>query len=185
MKYTETLIGDKQEPINYIFLAKNDSQLVTALQQAGWSLTDKADILSFIKAVKALILRTPNPSAPISPSFWNAKIQDIGFAKVPGPNWLVNAQHIKIWRTDFLLKNGNKIYVGMVNANHGFKWSIVPKINPDLDTERELLYRDLNRAGKIESHLKIQLVQSMIGKNFIGDQFFTNGKAYIISLKDL
>ena len=66
-----------------------------------------------------------------------------------------------------------------------FKWGIIPKINPDIDAERELLYQDLNRAGKIESHLKIQLVQSMMGKNFIGDQFFTDGKAYIISLKDL
>ena len=73
----------------------------------------------------------------------------------------------------------------MVNANHGFKWSIIPKINPDIDAERESLYQDLNRAGKIESHLKVQLVKSMIGKNFIGDQFFTDGKAYIISLKNL
>jgi undecaprenyl-diphosphatase len=185
MKYTETLIGDKQEPINFIFLAKNDGRLFAAMQQAGWSLTDKADVSSFIKAVKALILRTPHPSAPISPSFWNAKIQDISFAKVPAPNWLVNAHHVKIWRTDFLLKDGNKIYVGMVNANHGFKWGIIPKIKPDIDAERELLYQDLNRAGKIESHLKGQLVESMMGKNFIGDQFFTDGKTYIISLKDL
>ena len=179
MKYTETLTGDKQEPINYIFLAKNDSHLVAALQHAGWILTDKADISS----VKALILKTPHPSAPISPSFWNAKMQDISFAKVPGPNWLSNARHIKIWRTNFLLKNGNNIYVGMVNTNDGFKWGIIPKIAPDLDTERELLCLDLNRTGKIESHLKAQLVKPLIGKNFIGDQFFTDGKAYIITVQ--
>jgi membrane protein DedA with SNARE-associated domain len=185
MKYTETLTGDRQEPINSIFVAKTDSQLVTAFKQAGWISTDKADISSFIKAIKALILKTSYPSAPISPSFWNAQIQDISFAKVPGPNWLRNARHVKIWRTNFLLKNGDKIYVGMVNANHGFKWGIIPKINPDIDAERESLYQDLNRAGKIESHLKVQLVKSMMGKNFIGDQFFTDGKAYIISLKNL
>jgi undecaprenyl-diphosphatase len=183
MKYTETLTGDKQEPINYIFLARNDSHLVAALQQAGWILTDKADISSFIKAVQALILKTPHPSAPISPSFWNAKIQDLSFAKVPGTNWLSNAHHVKIWRTNFLLKNGNNVYVGLVNANNGFKWGIIPKIAPDLDTERELLYIDLNRTGKIESHLKAQLVKPLIGKNFIGDQFFTDGKVYIISVQ--
>ena len=183
MKYTETLTGDKQEPINYIFLARNDSHLFAALQQAGWILTDKADISSFIKAVQALILKTPHPSAPISPSFWNAKIQDLSFAKVPGTNWLSNAHHVKIWRTNFLLKNGNNVYVGLVNANNGFKWGIIPKIAPDLDTERELLYIDLNRTGKIESHLKAQLVKPLIGKNFIGDQFFTDGKVYIISVQ--
>jgi membrane protein DedA with SNARE-associated domain/membrane-associated phospholipid phosphatase len=183
MKYTETLTGDKQEPINYIFLARNDSHLVAALQQAGWILTDKADISSFIKAVQALILKTPHPSAPISPSFWDAKIQDLSFAKVPGTNWLRNAHHVKIWRTNFLLKNGNNVYIGLVNANNGFKWGIIPKIAPDLDAERELLYLDLNRTGKIESHLKAQLVKPLIGKNFIGDQFFTDGKVYIISVQ--
>ncbi len=183
MKYTETLTGDKQEPINYIFLARNDSHLVAALQQAGWILTDKADISSFIKAVQALILKTPHPSAPISPSFWNAKIQDLSFAKVPGTNWLSNAHHVKIWRTNFLLKNGNNVYVGLVNANNGFKWGIIPKIAPDIDTERELLYIDLNQTGKIENHLKAQLVKPLMGKNFIGDQFFTDGKVYIISVQ--
>jgi membrane protein DedA with SNARE-associated domain/membrane-associated phospholipid phosphatase len=183
MKYTESLTGDRQEPINYIFLAKNDSHLVVALQQAGWILTDKVDISSLIKAVQALILKTPHPSAPISPSFWNAKIQNLSFAKVPGSNWLSNAHHVKIWHTNFLLKNGNNIYVGMVHANDGFKWGIIPKIAPDLDTERELLYIDLNRTGKIESHLKAQLVKPLIGTNFIGDQFFTDGKVYIISVQ--
>jgi membrane protein DedA with SNARE-associated domain/membrane-associated phospholipid phosphatase len=183
MKYTETLTGDNQAPINYIFLANNDSHLVAALQQAGWILTDKADISSFIKAVKALIFKTPHPSAPISPSFWNAKIQDISFVKVPGPNWLVNAHHVKIWRTNFLLENGNNIYVGMVNANDGFKWGIIPKIAPDLDSERELLYQNLTSTRKIESHLKLQLVKPLIGENFMGDQFFTDGMAYIISVQ--
>ena len=183
MKYTETLIGEKQEPVNFIFFAKNDRRLTSTLQQAGWILTDRADISSFIKAIKALIMKIPYPSAPISPSFWNTKIQDLSFAKVTGANFLRNAHHVKIWRTNFLLKNGDNIYVGMVNANDGFKWGIIPKIAPDLDAQRELLYQDLNRTGKIESHLKEQLVKSLIGKNFVGDEFFTDGKAYIITVQ--
>ena len=183
MKYTETLIGEKQEPVNVIFLAKDDGQLAAVLQQAGWVATDKADISTFIQAVKALMVKTPHPSAPVSPSFWNARIQDRSFAKVPGRNWLRNAHHVKIWRTNSLSKKGNNIYVGMVNANDGFKWGIIPKTSPDLDAERELLYQDLHHTGKIESHLKVQLVKSLIGKNFMGDQFFTDGKAYIITVQ--
>jgi len=181
MKYTETLIGEKQEPVNFIFLAGDDSRLLAALQQAGWVLTDKADISSFIKAVKSLILKTPYPSAPISPSFWNTKIQDLSFSKVSGRNWLSNAHHVKIWRTNYLLKNGNNIYVGMANANNGLKWGIIPIISSDLDAQRELLYQHLNLTEKIESNRKVQLVKPLIGKNFMGDQFFTDGKAYIIT----
>ena len=184
LKYTETLTGAKQEPLNFIFLAKNDGRLIAALQQAGWTLTDKPEISSFSKAVKDLVLKKPHPSAPIAPSFWQDRIQDMSFAKVPGPNWLSNARHVKIWRTHFLLKNGDRLYVGMANANLGFKWGVVPKVNPDLDAARESLYQDLMRTGKTAGHRKIQLVRPQIGKNFVGNRFFTDGKAYIISLAE-
>jgi len=183
MKYTETLIGDEQEPINFIFLARNAGQLVAALQETGWIVTDRADIPSFIKAVKALVVKTPYPSAPMAQSFWNARIQDISFAKVPEANWLRNAHHLKVWKTNYLLEDGNTIYAGLVNANEGFKWGIIPKISSDIDTQREMLFQDLNHTGKITSSRKMQLVKPLIGNNFTGDQFFTDGNAYIISLK--
>ncbi|HEY5714990.1 MAG TPA: LssY C-terminal domain-containing protein [Psychromonas sp.] len=183
MKYTETLIGEKQEPVNFIFLAKNEDQLVAALQQAGWVLTDKAKISAFIKIIKTSLLKTPYLSAPISPSFWNTKIQDFSLSKRTASNTFSNAHHLRIWSTNSLSKAGSYIYVAMVNAVHGLKWGIIPQISPDLDTERELLYLDLNSTGIIDSHLKIQLVKPLIGKNFMGDQFFTDGNAYIISVQ--
>jgi undecaprenyl-diphosphatase len=70
----------------------------------------------------------------------------------------------------------------LVNAVAGTKWGIVPKLSADLDSERESLYQDLVVSGKIRPLGKKQLVQPQIGTNFIGDQFFTDGKAYIISL---
>jgi hypothetical protein len=54
---------------------------------------------------------------------------------------------------------------------------------PIIDSERELLNQDLALTGKIESRVKVQLVKPLIGKNFIGDRFFTDGKVYIITLK--
>lgn len=184
LKYTETLIGEKQEPVNFIFLAKDDGQLLAVLQQAGWTLTDKANVSSLVEAVKALLLKSPHYSAPISPSFWNMKMQDLSFAKVIGANWLQNARHLKIWHTNFLMVDGNTIYVAMVNANDGFKWGIIPKISPDLDSDRELLYQNLISTAKIESHTKMQFVKPLIGGNFMGDHFFTDGDAYILSVKE-
>ncbi len=183
MKYTETMIGEKQEPVNFIFLAKNDPLLIETLQQAGWIVTDKADISSFIKAVKAMIFKTPYSSAPISPSFWNAKTQDLSFTKPINRNTISNAHHVRIWRTKSLSKNGNHIYIGMVNANDGIKWGVIPKLSSDIDAERELLYQDLHLSGNIMRYQKIPLVESQIGTNFVGDQFFTDGKAYIISVR--
>ena len=70
----------------------------------------------------------------------------------------------------------------MVNTNDGFKWGIIPKIVPDLDAARESLYQYLSRTKRVESR-PIQLVTPLIGNNFIGDQFFTNGNAYIIPVR--
>jgi membrane protein DedA with SNARE-associated domain/membrane-associated phospholipid phosphatase len=183
MKYTETLIGKKQEPVNFIFLAGSDDQLLGNLRQAGWILTNKANIRSFGKVVNALISKTPYPSAPISPSFWHAKTQDFSLSKTTGENTFSHSQHIKIWRTNSLLKTGSHIYVAMSNTLDGLRWGVIPKISPDLDTAREQLYLDLNRLDIIKRQLKKQLVEPLIGKNFMGDQFFTDGKAYIITFQ--
>ncbi|ABM03659.1 phosphoesterase, PA-phosphatase related protein [Psychromonas ingrahamii 37] len=183
LKYTETLIGEKQEPINFIFLAESDDQLLKALQQGGWILTDKANIRSFGKVVNALISKTTYLSAPLSPSFWHAKTQDFSLSKMASEQSFGHSQHIKIWRTNSLLKTGNHIYVGMSNTLDGLRWGLIPKISPDLDTARERLYLDLNRKDIIKNQLKIQLVAPLIGKNFMGDQFFTDGKAYIIDFQ--
>jgi len=183
LKYNETLLGKKKEPISFIFIAKDDSKVITALQNAGWSKADNSNFLSFVDAVKSLISKIPHPSAPVSPSFWNTKTQDLSFAKVTGKNWLSSAHHLKIWRTNYQLKNGKNIYVAITNATDGLKWGIIPVISPDLVAERELLYQDLNHTGLIENHNKVQLVKPLIGNNFVGDPFFTDGKAYIVTVQ--
>jgi len=183
LKYTESVIGKKQEPLNFIFIAKDDNNLISTFKQAGWSLTDNADLRSFIQAIKALIYKMPHPSGPIAPSFWNAHIQDIAFRKVEGVNWLKNGRHIRIWRTKYIMPSGDKIYLGMTNADNGFKWGVIPAINPDLDTERERLYTDLEQTGKINLTLQMQLVKPLLGYNFAGDPFFSDGKLYVVSVQ--
>lgn len=183
MKYTETLFGNRQEPLNFIILAGNDNRLIKAMQEGGWTLANQANIPSFLMALKALVIKKPHPEAPIVPSFWQARIQDLSFAKVPGINWLRNAHHVKIWRTNYLLPDAKRVYLGLANANEGFMWGIIPKISPDLDTEREQLQQDLLENGEIAVNRKVQLVKPQIGENLIGDKYFTDGKAYVVSVQ--
>lgn len=182
-KYTETLLGQRQEPINFIFLAQGDRQLLTALQQAGWSLTDKANIAHFLKAIEALVLAKHYPAAPVSPSFWNMKIQTMSFAQVPGTDRPGHARHLRVWRTHARLTNGETVYVGMADATEGLKWWLVPEISPDLNSVRNRLFQDLFRSGRIETFRKFELVKPQVGRNLLGDPFFTDGGAYVVSLK--
>ena len=71
----------------------------------------------------------------------------------------------------------------MTNSDDGFKWGVIPAINPDLDTERERLYSDLEQTGKIKRTSGLQLVKPLLGYNFAGDPFFSDGKLYVVSVQ--
>jgi membrane protein DedA with SNARE-associated domain len=183
LKYTETLIGEKQEPISFIFIVKSDRQLVELFDRAGWNEADRLGFSSFLEIVKAAFVKTGYSSTPISPSFWNGKIQDFNFTKPTDTNTFGHAHHAKVWKTNLLSEKALHIYVGLANATNGVKWGVIPKISPDIDAERDLLFQDLNRSDNLTSYHKIQLVDPQIGRNFSGDQFFTDGMAYIISVQ--
>ncbi|MBW2077669.1 MAG: LssY C-terminal domain-containing protein [Deltaproteobacteria bacterium] len=183
LKYTETVTGERHEPVNIIFIAKDNPHLINIIQQGGWVITEKASIRSFINALRAVLLKNQYLSAPISPSFWNARVQDMSFIKSTTAISYGNAHHLRIWRTNSRLRNGGYIYVGMVNAINAIKWGVIPKISPYTDVARELLYQDLNLTGNMRSSQKVQLVKPQIGRNFMGDRFFSDGKAYIISMQ--
>lgn len=183
LKYTEDLIGKRQEPISFIFQSSDKKTLISALQKTGWTLIDHADISSFSGAVKSLISKEAYPSAPIYPSFWDAKIQELAFRKITNSNWLKDSHHLKIWQTNYKSPDGKSLYVGMVSADKGFKWGIIPVITPDLNAEREQLYQDLLQTDKISASLKIQIRKSEIGYNFTGDPFFSDGYIYVLSLQ--
>ena len=63
------------------------------------------------------------------------------------------------------------------------KWGITHKISPDIDTEREFLFNDIKNANILEDFKKQKFVDPVIGQNFSGDQFFTDGQVYVISIK--
>lgn len=182
-RFTETLIGDNQEPINFIVIAKDDENLISRMQSAGWHLADRVDISSAVRIAKAALLKEDYPSAPITPSFWNSKVNDFGFEKPTMAQNVRERHHIRLWRAQFETADGDSIYVGTASLDIGMKWLITHRIKSDIDTEREFLFADLQRIGLVSSHEKVQSVPPTLGKNFLGDQFFTDGKLYLIFLK--
>ncbi|MEJ2038965.1 MAG: LssY C-terminal domain-containing protein, partial [Desulfosarcinaceae bacterium] len=183
-RYTETLLGEKQEPLNFIFIVRHERQLASLLHRAGWKTSRKASFAALIKTARAWLLKQPYPAAPVSPTFWNARIQGSGYAKATASSGFGFTRHIRLWRTHDQLKDGSRIYVGLVNATNGFKWGIIPRLSPDLDADREVLFRDLEGTGELGGYRKTQLVGAQTGTNFIGERFFTDGKAYIVYVKD-
>ncbi len=105
----------------------------------------------------------------------------MSFAIVLGYNWLSNARHLRVWRTDAELKNGGTIYVAMANANDGYKFRIIPKISPDLDTQREQLFQqlDLSTTGITSKGLS-----NVFGYNQVHSRTLPESHAEILLVAD-
>ena len=182
-KYTETIDGAKQEPLSFLIVAQNDEVLIKALTQSGWHLADTVSPTSILKIGETAILNQSYDTAPMTPSFWNANIHGFGFEKPTDNNTVRQRHHARFWKTDYQTSTGKNIYLGTASLDIGIKWLVVHTINSDIDTERELLFQDLSKVGVVNSSQKIKFVDPLLGKNFAGDQFFTDGKIYIINLK--
>lgn len=182
-RFTETLTGENQEPLSFIIIAKDDQTLIESMKLAGWHLADRIDLSSFSRFEKSAFLKEDYPTAPMTPSFWNSKINDMGFEKPTDAKNARERHHARFWRTQFEMPDGSRAYVGTASMDVGMKWFITHKIKSDIDTEREFLFADLKNGGFVFDYEKIQSVAPTLGKNFLGDQFFTDGKMYLIVLK--
>ncbi len=183
LKYTETLLGDKQEPLNFIIITKNDQSLINLFKNAGWSLSDKVNTHNLYKAGKVVLLKKSYSQAPITPDFWNAQVNNFGFEKETASDNIRTRHHARFWKTNYTTKDGENIYVGTASFDAGIKWGITHKINPDIDTEREFLFKDLQKTNDLIKSEKKQFVSPELGNNFTGDPFFTDGKLYILFVK--
>jgi len=120
----------------------------------------------------------------MTPSFWNKQVNDFGFEKSTETKSVRQKHHARFWKTNLKNDQGNNIYVGTVSLDTGIKWGITHKISPNINTERKLLFTDLEKTGVIKNSIKTKLVNPILGKNFSGDQFFTDGETYFVTFND-
>jgi undecaprenyl-diphosphatase len=184
LKYTETLLGNRQEPLSFIIVAKNDQQLTDLFGNAGWTLADDVNAISTYKIAKATLLKKSYPQAPMTPDFWNSEVHNFGFEKETATDNVRTRHHARFWKTNYVAENGENIYVGTASFDSGIKWGVTHKINPDVDTEREFLFNDLQNTGLLSKTEKQQFVDPKLGSNFSGDLFFTDGKLYLLFVKE-
>jgi len=183
-KFTETLSGNPQEPLSFIILANDDAQLVNAFEKSSWYLADPVTVSSVASITKAAVSKTSYDTAPMTPSFWHSRVHNFGFEKPTVDNIVNQRHHARFWKTNLQTNSGERVYAGTASFDSGIKWLVTHKINPDIDTERELLFADLQNAGLVATSSKETFVAPVLGENFTGDQFFTDGKVYLVVLKN-
>ncbi|MFA5995867.1 MAG: LssY C-terminal domain-containing protein [Patescibacteria group bacterium] len=184
-RYTETLRGNAQEPPSFIIIAPNDTELLNTMQQAGWIISDPVNWRSLAFSLKQAALNQSYPTAPVTPVFWNNAVNNFGLQKPTAANTVRERHHARFWKTNIQTPTGQAVYIGTASFDTGlkFKWGVTHTINPAIDIERETLFTDIKNTGRISQYQKVPFVQPTLGKNFVGDQFFTDGELYLIQLK--
>ncbi len=182
-RYSEKLSGLPQAPISFILQAENDETLVNIFQESGWYIADDPTAQSLLQIASSVILNKSYPTAPMTPSFWNSQVHDFGFEKPTDKDSVRARHHARFWKTGVKTAEEKNIYVGVASLDVGIKYVVAHRISPDIDTEREFVFKDLAASGVAFTSKKEKLVDPVLGKNAAGDQFFTDGEAYVIDIK--
>ena len=180
--YTETLTGNLQEPLHFIVEAESDARVIELFTRAGFKRADPATFASVSKFAFAAALNTGYANAPITLSFWNAIPHDFGFEQMTEKNTVRERHHVRIWKTPVITDSGRHVYAGTSSFDARIKWGITHAIRPDIDTEREYVFSRIVGTDMVRRSEKVLFVSPVLGSNFSGDPFFTDGKAYIITI---
>jgi undecaprenyl-diphosphatase len=182
-RYSETFSGTHQEPMSFVVIAKDDDAFVVVMDSAGWKLSDPVTVANMVVLADASLTKTSYPRAPMTPSFWNTRVHELGFQKQTSVGNVHERHHARFWKTPIRMGDGSVVYAGTASLDVGIKWIVTHRIAPDIDTERETLFGDLAGTGSVTSSEKVRFVDPVLGKNFSGDPFFTDGEAYVLRFK--
>ncbi len=181
-KLSESITGVPQEPISLIIVAPDADALLRAMTRAGWRRAEKPGLLSLASAVWNAWTNQADPNAPVIPAFWNVDPNDMAFQKPSREGTLRQRHHARFWKTGFRTPKGAQIFVGTASFDDGLKWGLTHHINPDIDTERDLLAQDLVDGGDARISARFQMLTPRLGQSVAGDPWFTDGTAVVLVL---
>lgn len=181
-KFSETLIGERMGPVSFIVIGSRED-LIRVFKKSGWSIADDpVRIKNLEKLAVAGILNTSYDAAPVTPSLLHARPHDIAFLKSTPAHTVRERHHTRYWFSGYYV-DGVPVWVATASFDNGIKYYITHSIAPDIDTERDFILNDLMQTGQVIEQKEIQFVPPLLGENQGKDQFFTDGKAYVLRLQ--
>lgn len=188
-RYSETLLGKKTEPINIILIGR-ETAIDDAFIRAGWTHSDPVTIPSLWRALIASIRDVQDLHAPVTPQFWNTHPNTLAYLKATEKNSVRERHHVRIWKTSMTTENGDVILFGTASFDKGVKLKsslLIPThtIDPAIDKERDFVKNDLAKTNAIDRVVPFRITDPILGKNIVGDTFFTDGNSYVIFVRNL
>lgn len=186
---TETKNGIPGDPIN-VALVGTETEMLKIMVAAKWYPADPLTLRSSLKIAEASVLERPYDAAPVSNLYFWGRKEDLAFEKPVGDNPR-KRHHVRFWRSDKTDSNGRPLWVGSAIYDEHVGLSkttgqVTHVTAPDVDTERDYLFGDLDRTGSLAAKYIVDGFHKILsGKNGGGDPWHTDGRLFVgvIALK--
>lgn len=202
--YSVTPDGFASDPVNVGIIGTRE-ELIKSMQAAGWFLADSHNPKYLARAIFSTLFRRSYPTAPMSSLYLFGRKQDLGF-EIPIEGGIGRRHHVRFWATDYTgggfdfgtiewhksklrRRNAGTLWVGAASRDVGITFirhnvQVSHMIDPDTDSERELIEEGLRKARRVESQKTIQLAKPYKLTNRVWRGYLnTDGKLEIIKLK--
>jgi LssY C-terminus len=183
---TRTAQGIPGDPIN-VGLIGNEKDVLCAMAAAKWYPADPVTFKSSIEIAGSVLLDRPYPDAPVSPLFYLGRREDLAFEKPSGKS-PDRRHHVRFWKVLDKGAENRPVWLGAVTFDKGvgvshFTGAITHHIDPDIDSEREALAKDIEDAGMVTAKYQVTGVGlTLTGRNGGGDLYYTDGEVWIVRL---
>src|ERR1700736_1269430 len=183
---TRTASGIPGDALN-VGLVGSKEDVLRAMHAAGWFPADPIALRTSIEIVGSVVLDRPYHDAPVSPLYYDGKKQQFAFEKPDGRS-ADKRHHVRLWLVLEKGTDGRPVWLGSINVYRGGGLShdtgqVTHHIAPDIDTERDLLMRDLREAEMVQTLFQISGTgPTLLGRNGEGDPYYTDGEIDVANL---
>jgi hypothetical protein len=177
---THTANGSPGDPLNVALIGTED-ELKKIMLAAKWYPADPLTLRSCLRIASASVLKRPYDAAPVSNLYLWGRKQDLAFEQAVGKSPR-HRHHVRFWRSAKVDPDGRPIWVGSAIYDKRVGLSrrtgqITHVTEPDIDAERDLLFRDLKETGDLsEVYFMDGFHKILKGKNGGGDPWYTDGR---------
>jgi hypothetical protein len=174
------------DPINVGFVGDRED-LVRAMHEAGWFAADGVTFKTCVGIVGSVLLDRPYSTAPVSPLYYEGRVQDLAYQKPDGAS-ADRRHHVRVWRVLDSGVEGRPIWLGASTYDRGvglshYTGQITHRIAPQIDQERAFLIGELKNAGMVDTQYAVSGIGlTLMGRNGNGNPYQTDGDIWIAQL---
>lgn len=183
---TQTRQGIPGDPID-VGLVGTREDVIRAMVAAGWMPADPVTLKSSIAIIGSVLLNRPDPQAPVSPLYYDGRVEDLAFEKELGRS-ADRRDHVRFWKVLDRGEEGAPVWLGSATYDRGvglshYTGAVTHHIGPDVDAVRDLLIDDLKAAGMVQTVYQVTgLGPTLFGRNGGGDPYYTDGEIWFARL---